>query len=78
MSKPNIYVQCILIKNGTKKTTSFIPKKYAKKGSILRLRKENGEFENGWVVESTHSSMEYKAVSQLSREHLNHRNRTDI
>lgn len=54
MSKETFFRQCSLdlpLKNGVKRTVSWIPEKYAIKGKIIQLKKrETDEWENGWVV----------------------------
>lgn len=48
------YQQCQLLKkhsHGTSIQVSYIPTKYARKGDTLKIKKDDGEWENGWVVE---------------------------
>ena len=49
MNKKIYYRQCVLEKENMT-TVSWIPEKYAEKGKYLKLKNENGEWENGWVV----------------------------
>lgn len=46
------FTQCDLV-NGDRKQTSWIPKKFAKVGKVLRLR-TGDVWEEGWRVEATH------------------------
>ncbi len=53
MSK-RTYQQCQLLKNhrhGTSIQVSYIPTKFASKGNVIKLKKDNGEWEDGWVVD---------------------------
>ena len=54
MSKKVYYRQCHLVrptKTGKMEQTSYIPEPYCVLGKVLKLRDENGEWENGWIVE---------------------------
>lgn len=44
-----LYAQCHLEK-GNLTQVSWIPKPYAVVGSVLKLKDDNGVWENGWVV----------------------------
>jgi hypothetical protein len=47
------YRQCVLIKKmseGEVQQTSYIPEKFAVKGKALKLLREDGVWDNGWVV----------------------------
>ena len=44
-----MYVQCTLEK-GNSQQTSWIPKKFAKLDGVLKLKSEDGKWDNGWVV----------------------------
>ena len=60
MSKNVKYVQCELKRNvgdGSEQTVSYIPQKFAKVGHVLRLKDDNDEWVDGWVVESAGSEI---------------------
>ena len=61
MSKPIFYRQCRLKRDNTE-TVSWIPEKYAKVGSILKLKNNNGDWVDDWAVLSAGSLMEAKLV----------------
>lgn len=47
------HVQCKLRRVNGDIDHSWIPQKFAKKGKFLKLKNENGEWENGWEVIET-------------------------
>ncbi len=54
MSK-TFYRQCRLVRKvpeGTCHQTSYIPEPFSVKDKVLKLKNSDGEWENGWVVES--------------------------
>jgi hypothetical protein len=51
--KTDFYHQCILHKDipkGTKTTTTFLPEKFAVLEKVIKLKDNNGDWEDGWVV----------------------------
>lgn len=59
------YRQCRLqkkIPNGVREQVSFIPEPFCREGKILKLRDEDGNWENGWKVifasENSHTEEE--------------------
>ncbi len=56
MSKDVFYKQCRLEKKLSETSTShqmsFIPEPYCVKGKVLKLRDEEGVWENGWVIKA--------------------------
>ena len=60
MSKNVKYVQCELRRNvgdGSAETTSYIPQKFAKVGHILKLKDDNDDWVDGWVVQQVGTSI---------------------
>lgn len=55
MNKKIYYRQCFLQKNNTYQM-SWIPEKFAVKGKIIRLRKEDDTWDDGWVVKEAYST----------------------
>ncbi|MCC9607945.1 hypothetical protein LOC68_02500 [Blastopirellula sp. JC732] len=54
MTKQVRYVQCGLrrqLNDGTLRATSYIPEQFAKQGGVLRLRDEQDQWTDGWIVE---------------------------
>lgn len=59
MSNKETYAQCILEKkrdNSVISTTSYLPKKFAKKGWIVDLKNDEGVWDRGWKVVSVGNS----------------------
>jgi len=55
----DVYAQCRLrrdLPDGREEMTSWLPKKYAVKDMVLKLRKESGRWSDGWRVVSVHSA----------------------
>lgn len=70
------HVQCLLKNNNTFQT-SWIPKKYATLGKILKL-KENGIWTNGWeVVTCGHKELS-KKILEREQNYKKMRKITDI
>jgi hypothetical protein len=64
----NTYTQCVLRK-GDAETVSFIPSKFAKVGSVLKLE-DNGQWDDGWRVISVGTTVDkVEHVPSLIREH---------
>lgn len=49
--KQPMMVQCRLRRRNTW-TVSWIPEQFAHKGKVLKLKSDNGEWVDGWIVES--------------------------
>ena len=81
-SKKELYHQCVLEKklsNGTKTTTTFLPKKYSQVGKVIKLKSNDGTWEDGWVVQQvSKDNFNSDYINVASREYLKHRKRTDI
>ena len=73
------YRQCTLrrpTENGDIIEVAYLPKKFAKKGKIVRL-KHNGSWTDGWQVCKASNSL--VVADQIHRdEYRKHRTRTDI
>ncbi len=55
MSKTTYYRQCHMAKptkTGKWEQTSWIPEKFAVVGKVLKLKDMDGNWDNGWVVET--------------------------
>jgi hypothetical protein len=53
MAKETLYQQCKLVHPGQNKhQTSWIPSQFAVVGKVLKLKNDDDEWEDGWVVES--------------------------
>jgi hypothetical protein len=80
--KPVMYRQCLLRKqcgeHGIVETTSWIPEPFCVKGKVLKLKDEDGSWENGWKVVSASELQPGDLVEQMSRVYLKTRRVTDI
>lgn len=50
------------IPTGTVEQTSWIPDKFAVVGKVLKLRDEDGNWENGWIVKSAGNRLEESQI----------------
>jgi hypothetical protein len=71
------YRQCVL-KRGTAQTTSWIPEKFAQKRRPVKLRQDDGSWEDGWVVASVGSRASAEQVQMYERSHTRTRKASDI
>jgi hypothetical protein len=82
MGKEVFYRQCKLkrkLKGGvTEETTSFIPEPFCVIGKVVKLKDEEGQWRDGWVVESAGERFPEEAVNRMNRMYLKHRETTDI
>jgi hypothetical protein len=75
------YKQCTMsLASGEGRTsyqTAWIPEQFAKRGKYLRIKNENGDFDNGWLVERAgRKRLEESLIN--SDEHRHHRSVTDV
>jgi len=71
----NFYRQCNL-RNGNSHTTSWLPEEYAVKGKVLKLKKDDESWEDGWIVESAGDKIDEKCLPDFHREIKAHKKRT--
>ena len=79
--KPQNYRQCHLKKNDGEhiwEQVSWIPEPYCVVGKVLKLRDEDGRWDNGWKVTSAGPPSPAASVEAGSRDHLKNRKATDI
>ena len=72
----NYHKQCIL-KKGTATTVSWIPEEFAKEGRVVEL-KNNGVWEDGWVVSGVGTRLPTHFVIDRSQDYKNMKKETDI
>jgi hypothetical protein len=71
-----LYTQCRLERQkeqGIEVLFSWIPKKYAVQGKILRL-----QYTDGWVVTNIWETKPRDEITRLGNQHLHWREQTDI
>ena len=78
----NYYKQCILSKptpKGKLMEVAWIPVEFAKKGKILKLKQEDGEWTDGWIVEDVGSTLNpIEVIETVQKSAKDHRKTTDI
>jgi hypothetical protein len=73
------YRQCVLCKEGTKFIRSWIPEKFAKINKCVKLKKKDGNWEDGWIVtEVTANRQTEEFVLSHRDDYRYQRQRTDI
>ena len=81
MSKTSMYRQCVLTRKipsgGKMKEITWVPAKYAKKGNYLELKRD-GEWVDGWFVESAGEAVSSQKVEAMQYEYKKHRKVTDV
>ena len=60
--------------------TSWIPEQYARVGNSVKLKNENGEWEDGWFIyfADTDHKMESKYVNERGQDYKRTRKASDI
>ncbi len=69
------YAQCTLTRKNQIQV-SFIPEKFAIKGKTLKLKNDQDEWENGWVVDSIGEFRDEDSVPDVHNSIKEHRKRT--
>lgn len=77
MSKKEYYKQCTMTRENST-YVAWIPERLAIQGKTVNLKKDNGEWDNGWYIEDVGGRMLYDDVNTQSQEHKRHRDVTDI
>ena len=79
-TKPITHRQCGLVLNLENDTevhlVSFLPARFAKRDRIVKLKQENGEWEDGWRVVEVGAGVDKDHLPDSHREIKAHRNRT--
>jgi hypothetical protein len=57
---------------------SWLPERYAKKNKILKIKTEDSEWENGWVVCNVYEGKDEKYVLANERNYIHQRKISDI
>lgn len=58
--------------------TAFIPTKFAKLGKLLRLKQDDGKWDNGWKVTSVGLTLSAAVVESNERDYTRTREASDI
>ncbi|MCW8133634.1 MAG: hypothetical protein KIS92_25035 [Planctomycetota bacterium] len=74
--------QCTMLrktKSGTSESVGWIPEQFAKLGKPLKLKDEDGQWVDGWVVTQVGSVRRAAAeVNHRSRDHVRQRDASDV
>lgn len=78
MSK-DMHVQCGLVKGHTR-LVSWLPREFAKPGRVVKLKNDDGSWDNGWMVETAaqDSALPSKWVQERAQDYKKMRKMTDI
>ena len=71
------YAQCKMKKDNVW-YTAWIPKKMAVKNKIIKIRHDDGIWENGWKIMEVYGQETYEDLNSQSQEYKTHREVTDI
>jgi hypothetical protein len=69
------YRQCVLRK-GNRSQVSWIPARFASIGQTLKLKREDGTWNNGWVVMSVSAAVEEDEIVDSNAARRKHRRNT--
>jgi hypothetical protein len=72
------HVQCKLRRVNGVITTSWLPQKYAVVGKFLKLKNDEGEWENGWEVTATFAIKSTTEVLARGQDYKHQRKASDI
>jgi len=81
MNKSDYYNQCELRKpteNGYQRDVSWIPSKFAIEGNVVKIKQEDGSWDDGWTVFAVHSKMKGEYVLGHERDYKRNRKASDI
>lgn len=84
---PKNHVQCRLVKwtdpdnaynDRRKEYVCWIPEKYAVELKTLRIKQEDGTWEDGWTVMKVYTALPTAVVEERSQDYKNTRKASDI
>lgn len=81
MSKVEFYCQCVLRKfNGktTRELVSYIPEQFAIQDNLIKLKNDDGEWVDGWRVETVGAKVDANYVEAHERDYRSQRKASDI
>ena len=76
--KQGMYRQCTLANGRYRFKTAWIPVKFAKEGKLIKLRMDDGSWEDGWKVINAHTMLHANVVEVLEDQHRRSRKTTDV
>jgi len=76
------YTQCLLVKENKDgevfKTVCWIPSEFAQRYRVLKLKEDNGEWNDGWMVEHSYTTHNEEFVRFHERDFTRQREASDI
>ena len=72
MKRNELYRQCRLVKKireGEQIQTSYLPAEFAREGRIVKLRDDEGGWDDGWVIRVVGGSLTEDQLAALERAH---------
>jgi len=72
MKRNTLYRQCRLVKKireGESLQVSYIPAEFAKEGRVVKLREDDGGWDDGWVIRIVGGSMTEDELTSLDQAH---------
>lgn len=79
--KTEYYVQCELNKRvggGILHDVAWIPERFAVIGKQIKIKRDDGTWDDGWTVTKTYSKIEADKIEGCERDHLKQRKASDI
>lgn len=80
MKHDNVFYRQCRLRHLNTHQVAWIPEKFAKKGKFIEIKKDDGEWENGWEVMSDGGStrLSHSTVVHQERAWTKHRKFSDI
>jgi hypothetical protein len=72
MKRNELYRQCRLVKKvrgGEAIQTSYLPAEFAREGRVVKLREDDGWWDDGWVIRVVGGSLTEDQLAALERAH---------
>lgn len=72
MKNNEIYRQCRLVKrlrDGQSVQMSYLPEEFAREGRIVKLRNEQGDWDDGWVISLVGREMKSEDLHEIDVAH---------
>lgn len=79
--REKFYRQCELVRpsvEGRELMVSWIPEEISKVGETVRLKDEDGEWTEGWLVLAVYDRMPFSYLKKRDRDHINQRRQSDV
>jgi hypothetical protein len=76
------YIQCLLVNyrlsSDVIKTVAWIPEKFATPQRVIKLKREDGSWSNGWVIQEMYGVHSEEFVKYHERDFARQREASDI